>query len=111
MSADKQDYQERLDRIAEIFADVVANAEVSAQSRCPYRDRNDQCTALFGCRNQLPIDGNGDALACGHDGKFDYRTAWETQPRARQRVKRKIADIKEAAEARRRGERSEDTPS
>ena len=111
MSVDKQDYQKRLDRIAEIFSDVVANAEVSAQSRCPYRDMNDHCTALFRCRNQLPVEGDSDALACGHDGKFDYRSAWETHPRAHARVKQKIADIKDEAEARRRGEDSEETPS
>ena len=111
MSADKDDYQERLDRISEIFSDVVANAEISAQSRCPYRDRNDQCTALFRCRNQLTVNGDGEALACGHDGKFDYRSAWESHPRAKVRVKQKIADIRSEAEARRRGEDSEDTPS
>jgi len=111
MSADKQDYRKRLDRIAEIFTDVVANAEVSAQSRCPYRDRNDQCTALFRCRNQLPIEGESEALACGHDGKFDYRSAWETHPRAHARAKQKIADIKNEAEARRRDKDAKENPS
>lgn len=111
MPADKDDYRKRLDRISEIFADVVANAEVSAQSRCPYRDRNDLCTALFRCRNQLPVDGDSEALSCGHDGKFDYRSAWETHPRAKVRAKQKIADIKSEAEARRLGEGSQDSSS
>jgi hypothetical protein len=111
MSADKKAYQERLDRIAEILSDVVANAEISSLLRCPYRDQNDLCTALFRCRNQLTVEGDSEALACGHSGEFDYRTAWESHPRARERVKRKIADIKREAEEHRRGEASEETPS
>lgn len=111
MPADRDEYQKRLDQISEIFSDVVANAEISAQTRCPYRDRHDQCTALFRCRNQLPVEGDIEALACGHDGKFDYRSAWESHPRARVRVKEKIADIKKEAEARRRGDDSKESPS
>jgi hypothetical protein len=100
----EQAYQERLDRIAEIFASLVAHAEVSARHRCPYRDRDDQCTALFRCRNQLTVESDVGALACGHDGTFDYRTAWETNPRLQVQVKQKITDIKAEAEARRRGQ-------
>ena len=111
MFADKKAYQERLDRIADIFSDVVANAEISSLLRCPYRDQNDYCTALFRCRNQLAVEGDSEELACGHTGEFDYRTAWESQPRARERVKRKIADIKRDAEERRRRGDSEGTPS
>ena len=100
-SADMQAYQERLDRIAAIFADVVAHAEVSSVTRCPYRDRHDLCTALFRCRNQLASPEDADRLSCGHDGTFDYRTAWETNPRSRVRVQEKIATIKRKAESRR----------
>ena len=96
-----QAYQERLDRIAEIFSDLVAQAEVSSRTRCPYRDRHDLCTALFRCRNQQASPGDPDRLSCGHDGTFDYRSAWEAHPRARLRVKEKIATIKRDAEARR----------
>ena len=49
---DKAAYQERLDRITEIFADMVTHADESARHRCPYRNRFDQCTAEFKCRNQ-----------------------------------------------------------
>ncbi len=101
---DKQAYQERLDRIAEIFASLVARAEVSARHRCPYRDRNDECTALFRCRNQLSMESDVEAFACGHDGAFDYRTAWQTNPRLQMRVRQKVADIKAEAEARRGGQ-------
>ena len=100
---DPQAYQERLDRIAAIFTDLVAHAEVSSRTRCPYRDRHDLCTALFRCRNQLSTSDDPDELACGHDGTFDYRTAWEAHPRSRVRAKEKIAKIQREAESRRLG--------
>ncbi len=100
----QQAYQERLDRIAEILGSVVAHAETSARHRCPYRDRNDTCTALFRCRNQLPVESDVEAFICGHNGTFDYRTAWEMNPRERMRVKKTIADIKAEAEGRRRSQ-------
>ncbi len=102
----QQDFQERLDRIAGLFGDIVAHAEVSAQTRCPYRDRHDLCTALFRCRNQEPLQDDPDTLACGHDGTFDYRTAWEAHPRAEQRAQAKILAIRNEAAARRRSSRN-----
>ncbi len=98
---DADAYQERLDRIAAIFTDLVAHAEVSSRTRCPYRDRHDLCTALFRCRNQLATPDDADRLTCGHDGTFDYRTAWEAHPRSRVRAREKIARIKRDAESRR----------
>lgn len=109
MPADKQDFQERLDRIGQIFADLVAHAEVSSRTRCPYRDRHDLCTALFRCRNQQALPGEPDRLSCGHDGTFDYRTAWEAHPRARLRAKEKIETIKREAESGRRDRAGEVT--
>jgi len=101
VSADRQAFQERLDRIGQIFSDLVEHAEVSSRTRCPYRDRHDLCTALFRCRNQLASPSDPDQLSCGHDGTFDYRTAWEAHPRARVRAKEKIENIKREAESRR----------
>lgn len=108
--AEMQAYQERLDRIAELFTDLVGHAEVSSRTRCPYRDRHDLCTALFRCRNQIGSPAGSDGLTCGHDGTFDYRTAWEAHPRARDRAKEKIATIKQDAEARRRHRPEEEPP-
>lgn len=110
MPADMQDFQERLDRIGQIFADVVAHAEVSARTRCPYRNRHDLCTALFRCRNQLASQADPDQLSCGHDGTFDYRTAWEAHPRSRVRAREKIEAIKREAESRRRDRAGEVAP-
>ena len=99
--AERQAFEERLDRIAALFTDIVVQAEASSRSRCPYRDRRDLCTALFRCRNQLSSGAEGRP-ACGHDGTFDYRSAWESHPRAAVRAREKIAAVKEEAEARRR---------
>ena len=49
---DKAAYQERLDRITAIFKDMMAHATEQARYRCPYKNRFDECTARFGCRNQ-----------------------------------------------------------
>jgi len=104
-------YRARLNQMTRTLAAMVAHAEVDARHRCLYRDRNDRCTALFRCRNQLPVESDAAVFACGHNGTFDCRTAWETQPRERMRVKQKIADIKAAAEARRHAPDIEGIPS
>ena len=105
---DQQAFQERLDRIGRLFTDIVGHAEVSSRTRCPYRDRHDLCTALFRCRNQIATDAESDLLTCGHDGTFDYRTAWVSHPRARQRASAKISAIKEEAASRRREQAGEE---
>ena len=105
---DQKAFQERLDRIARIFTGIAIHAEASSRTRCPYRDRHDRCTALFRCRNQIVEEAEADLLTCGHDGTFDYRTAWESHPRARQRASAKISAIKEEAASRRREQAREE---
>ena len=98
---DKRDYQKRLDRITALFSDMVVQADAQSRQRCPYRNRHDRCTAAFRCRNQTPPD-MGDALAgCGHDGGFDYRDAWESDPETYRRAKDKLKQVKRAATKRR----------
>jgi len=75
---DKKEYEKRLNKITEIFEELVVHADEQATYRCPYKDRNDHCTAKFGCRNQRKID-EGTGLKCVGDDKLDYRTAWETE--------------------------------
>ena len=107
---DPREIRRRLDRISDIFAGMVGHAERVSRVRCPYRDRLDRCTALFRCRNQR-ADSAGDdpeVLLCGHDGALDYRTAWETDARARRRVKDKIAAIRNEAAARRSAAREDE---
>jgi hypothetical protein len=75
---DKHEYQERLDRISELFSGMMQRAEELSTHRCPYKNRFDQCTAQFGCRNQAKPAVEGDPLLCAGDDKIDYRSAWET---------------------------------
>ena len=99
----QEDYQQRLDRLTEIFADIVSHADEQATHRCPYRNARDRCTAAFSCGNQIPAVERGEPATCGHDGTFDYSLAWETDPATRERAKTKLGAIKRAAAARRDG--------
>ena len=74
---DKAEYEKRLNKITQIFEDLVVHADEQSTYRCPYKNRFDQCTAKFGCRNQRKID-EGTGLLCVGDDKLDYRSAWET---------------------------------
>ncbi len=105
---DKAAYQQRLDRITEIFSEMVVHADESSRHRCPYRNRFDQCTAEFSCRNQRPPNSADEPAQCAHDGRFDYRSAWEADPNRYRRAKDKIKKIKGAGVRRRGGGRKAD---
>ena len=83
---DKAAYQERLDRITAIFKDMMAHATEQATYRCPYKNRFDECTARFGCRNQRKPREDGGLFVCGGDDKLDYRSAWETEEAPHERA-------------------------
>ena len=70
-------YQERLDRIGEIFSSMMVTVEDLTTRRCPYKNRFDQCTAQFGCRNKRKPKVQGELPVCVSDDKLDYRPAWE----------------------------------
>ena len=73
---DKTEYEKRLNKITQIFEELVVHADEQATYRCPYKNKSDHCTAKFGCRNQRKID-EGTGLLCRGDDKLDYRSAWE----------------------------------
>lgn len=100
----KEEVQQRFDRLTEIFAGIVTQADAQATLRCPYRDRHDRCTAKFRCRNQASPEAGGQVLICTHDGAFDYRQAWESDPRAVDTARRKVGRIRHEAEGRRAGD-------
>jgi len=75
---DPQEYQKRLDRLTEILAGIAAHADEVSLRRCPYKNRLDQCTAQFGCRNKRKPQVAGGLPVCAGDDKLDYRPAWET---------------------------------
>lgn len=89
-----EELQKRFDRITEIFSGIVTQADEQSCRRCPYRDRHDLCTAKFRCGNQAdPIENptdNPDALRCTHNGVFDFRSAWESDPRATRKVRERL---------------------
>ena len=99
----QQDYQKRLDRLTEIFSDIVSHADAQAAHRCPYRDARDRCTAAFSCGNQIAAAEKDEPATCGHDGTFDYSLAWETDPATLERARKQLDHIKRGAAARREG--------
>ena len=56
-------------------------ADEQATFRCPYKNRFDQCTARFGCRNQRKPQKPDGLFQCGGDDQLDYRSAWESAQR------------------------------
>ena len=100
----QQDYQKRLDRLTEIFSDIVSHADARATQRCPYRDARDRCTAAFSCANQIAAAAKDEPATCGHDGTFDYSLAWESDPATRDRARAQLDRVKRDAAARREGE-------
>ena len=75
---DAADWQRRLERISELFGSMIETVTEQSTRRCPYKNRFDQCTAQFGCRNQRKPRNPGELKVCGGDDKIDYRGAWET---------------------------------
>ena len=71
------EWQQRLDRISDLLGSMIEIATEQATHRCPYKNRLDQCTAQFGCRNQRKPLNEGELKVCGGDDKIDYRGAWE----------------------------------
>ena len=76
---DKKEYQRRLDKITELFSSMSVHADEQSTYRCPYKNKEERCTAKFGCRNQRKPDNRRELLICGGDDKLDYRQAWETE--------------------------------
>lgn len=100
-TVDPEAARQRLDRITEIFAEVVRHADHQATVRCPYRDREDRCTAHIRCRMQLRLEGDELQPLCTHDGILDYRLAWDSNPALYDRAKKRIARIRDEARSRR----------
>ena len=75
---DEQEYRKRLEQISDLFSRMIQRADELAAERCPYKNRLDQCTAKFGCRNQGKLPTKGGLLMCNGDDKLEYRSAWES---------------------------------
>jgi uncharacterized 2Fe-2S/4Fe-4S cluster protein (DUF4445 family) len=76
---DQKEHLQRLKKLNAILADIAVHANEQSQYRCPYKNRFDECTAGFGCRNKRPSKEPGKRPICAGDDKLDYRSAWETE--------------------------------
>jgi hypothetical protein len=76
-SVDKERYQASLARLYDIFSDISDNVTRVSQTRCPYKNVEDRCTAGFGCRNQDRSVPAGELYICAGSDNLDYRGAWE----------------------------------
>ena len=77
-TVDRERYQKSMAWLHEILKDISETATKVSTWRCPYKNAQDQCTAGFGCRNQLRISENGRTLLiCTGSDDLDYRGAWE----------------------------------
>ena len=75
---DPDEYQKRLDRLTEILSGIAEHATEVSKGRCPYKNRLDQCTAQFGCRNKRKPAEAGGLPVCAGDDRLNYKNAWET---------------------------------
>jgi len=75
---DPAEFQERLERISAIFANMVNHADQQSLIRCPYKNRFNQCTAKFGCRYKRRANDPMGLPICTSDDQLDYRSAWES---------------------------------
>ena len=79
MAIDKERHRRSLDALNGILTQIVQGADQLSLRRCPYKDAENLCTALFGCRYQRPPLEPAGLKVCSSDDKLDYRKAWETQ--------------------------------
>lgn len=91
---DPEAYQQRMDRMTQIFSNMAQHAEKQALQRCPYKNKFGECTAQFGCRYQRKPSPGRELLRCSSDDKLDYRSAWEAEPGAYAEVKAVINNQK-----------------
>ena len=73
-----EQYKKSLEKLAEIMEPMAKHADHQALFRCPYKNKNDRCTAKFGCRNQRKQE-TGDLMICASDDKLDYRPYWKVE--------------------------------
>ena len=101
----KADYEKRLVRISDIFKGIATHADQQALTRCPYKNRFDQCTAKFACGYKRKPNETGGLPICGSDDRLDYRTAWETDPKGLAGMKMKLEKSRQTSASISCGER------
>ena len=76
---DKEGLEQSMRRLWEIYQDIDRTVTEVCAWRCPYKNKDDRCTARFGCRNQSRTDGPDLLPLCIGSDKLDYRNAWELE--------------------------------
>jgi hypothetical protein len=85
MNEIQERYKKSLAMLSEIMEPMSDIAMAQSKFRCPYKNKNDRCTAKFGCRNQRsPLFTNikpedKGMMICIADDKIDYRPYWDTE--------------------------------
>ena len=69
--SDSEQLDDAFARMSDILSQMVSRAEQMAGTRCVYRNRADECTAAFGCRNQ----GSEQPPSCRFDAPLNYHRA------------------------------------
>ena len=95
---DKSEYEKRLARMSDIFGKMVTHADKQAETRCPYKNRLDQCTAKFRCGYQRQAKAEGEPPVCSSNDKLDYRSAWEVDPDAFEQMRETLRRGSETGE-------------
>ena len=74
----KERYKKSLEKLAAVMEPMNDVAMLQSTFRCPYRNKDDRCTAKFGCRNQRNPKVN-DLFGCNQkdNDELDYRNFWE----------------------------------
>jgi|TARA_R110002033_G_scaffold70432_2_gene121931 hypothetical protein len=76
----KERYKKSLEMLAQIMEPMNDAAMAQSKFRCPYRNKDDLCTAKFGCRNQRkPKVKEMFGCAQKDNDNLDYRSYWEMQ--------------------------------
>lgn len=72
---DEQRYRDSVARLERIFRGISETGSEVSTWRCPYKNVQNRCTALFGCRNQLRVPE--ELPICTGSDDLDYRNAWQ----------------------------------
>ena len=92
----KERYKKSIAKLESIMAPMNEAAMRQAQFRCPYRNKDDRCTAKFGCRNQSKPKVN-DMLGCDqkNNDTLNYKSYWEMVVEETELGRQKKETIKE----------------
>ena len=87
---DGSKYEKSRKKLTQILTDIARHAQTQSLTRCPYKNKLDQCTAQFGCRNKRKPIAESELPACASDDRLDYRSAWEVDPQSYEFMHQKL---------------------